>query len=329
MQHGAIQDRAHLDRPAPRGRRRTRRHAPALRADRRRRAGRHRARRAAEADRRAGADRRSAAGGRAMPGASRYKSLCLHDPVWYDHLPYLPFPDHWPIYTPKDKMGDWLEVLHQDHGARLLVVDARARARHGTRPGSEWTVEVEREGKRLTAAAQASRARDRHVGLSRSAALSRRRKLQGHAASLQPAHGRRGLGGQALRRRGLEQFRPRHRRRPLGARRRGHHDPALADPGRALRHPGAQPAALFGGARGEGGITTDKADFTVASLPYALQPAASRPTVDAAQERGCRLLRTARSRRASSSPSARTRSASARCISAAARATTSMSALPS
>jgi putative flavoprotein involved in K+ transport len=31
------------------------------------------------------------------PGDSwrkRYKSLCLHDPVWYDHLPYLPFPDH-------------------------------------------------------------------------------------------------------------------------------------------------------------------------------------------------------------------------------------------
>ncbi|MEX5669490.1 NAD(P)-binding protein, partial [Pseudomonas neuropathica] len=20
----------------------------------------------------------------------RYKSLCLHDPVWYDHMPYLP-----------------------------------------------------------------------------------------------------------------------------------------------------------------------------------------------------------------------------------------------
>lgn len=39
----------------------------------------------------------------------RYKSLCLHDPVWYDHMPYLPFPDHWPVFTPKDKMGDWLE----------------------------------------------------------------------------------------------------------------------------------------------------------------------------------------------------------------------------
>ena len=36
---------------------------------------------------------------------SRYKSLCLHDPVWYDHLPYLPFPDHWPVFCPKDKIG--------------------------------------------------------------------------------------------------------------------------------------------------------------------------------------------------------------------------------
>jgi cation diffusion facilitator CzcD-associated flavoprotein CzcO len=29
------------------------------------------------------------------PGDSwrkRYKSLCLHDPVWYDHLPYLQVP---------------------------------------------------------------------------------------------------------------------------------------------------------------------------------------------------------------------------------------------
>lgn len=27
----------------------------------------------------------------------RYKSLCLHDPVWYDHLPYLKFPDNWSV----------------------------------------------------------------------------------------------------------------------------------------------------------------------------------------------------------------------------------------
>jgi putative flavoprotein involved in K+ transport len=30
---------------------------------------------------------------------NRYKSLCLHDPVWYDHLPYLKFPDNWPVFA--------------------------------------------------------------------------------------------------------------------------------------------------------------------------------------------------------------------------------------
>jgi putative flavoprotein involved in K+ transport len=48
----------------------------------------------------------------AKPGDSwrrRYKSLCLHDPVWYDHLPYIKFPENWPVFAPKDKIGDWLE----------------------------------------------------------------------------------------------------------------------------------------------------------------------------------------------------------------------------
>jgi putative flavoprotein involved in K+ transport len=39
----------------------------------------------------------------------RYHSLVLHDPVWADHLAHLPFPESWPIYTPKDKLGDWFE----------------------------------------------------------------------------------------------------------------------------------------------------------------------------------------------------------------------------
>jgi cation diffusion facilitator CzcD-associated flavoprotein CzcO len=40
---------------------------------------------------------------------NRYHQLVLHDPVWFDHLPYLPFPAHWPVFTPKDKLGDWFE----------------------------------------------------------------------------------------------------------------------------------------------------------------------------------------------------------------------------
>lgn len=40
----------------------------------------------------------------------RYGSLILHDPVWADHLPYMPYPESWPIYCPKDKIADWFEA---------------------------------------------------------------------------------------------------------------------------------------------------------------------------------------------------------------------------
>jgi putative flavoprotein involved in K+ transport len=49
----------------------------------------------------------------ARPGDSwrvRYNTLCLHDPVWFDHLPYIPFPEDWPVFSPKDKIADWLEM---------------------------------------------------------------------------------------------------------------------------------------------------------------------------------------------------------------------------
>lgn len=41
---------------------------------------------------------------------NRYRQLVLHDPIWYDHMPYLPFPAHWPIFTPKDKLGEFFEA---------------------------------------------------------------------------------------------------------------------------------------------------------------------------------------------------------------------------
>jgi cation diffusion facilitator CzcD-associated flavoprotein CzcO len=39
----------------------------------------------------------------------RYRTLVLHDPVWADSLPYLPYPASWPVYCPKDKIADWFE----------------------------------------------------------------------------------------------------------------------------------------------------------------------------------------------------------------------------
>ncbi|EAU90062.2 hypothetical protein CC1G_08335 [Coprinopsis cinerea okayama7 len=40
---------------------------------------------------------------------NRYGALCLHQPIWNQDLPYLPFPPNWPLYVPAAKMSNWLE----------------------------------------------------------------------------------------------------------------------------------------------------------------------------------------------------------------------------
>jgi putative flavoprotein involved in K+ transport len=85
------------------------------------------------------------------PGDSwrnRYKSLCLHDPVWYDHLPYIKFPENWPIFSPKDKIGDWLEmytkVMELNYWTRTTAKSASFDEDKG-----EWTVVVDRDGEEV------------------------------------------------------------------------------------------------------------------------------------------------------------------------------------
>ncbi len=75
---------------------------------------------------------------------NRYHQLVLHDPVWYDHLPYMPFPEHWPVFTPKDKLAEWFESY-----AKLLELNVwtqttltSAKWDGGKR---QWTVELERK----------------------------------------------------------------------------------------------------------------------------------------------------------------------------------------
>ena len=79
----------------------------------------------------------------------RYKSLCLHDPVWYDHLPYLPFPANWPVFAPKDKIADWLEmyakVMEINYWASTECVKCAF-----DEVAQEWIVTVRREGRELT-----------------------------------------------------------------------------------------------------------------------------------------------------------------------------------
>jgi putative flavoprotein involved in K+ transport len=40
----------------------------------------------------------------------RYSALALHNETDLNHLPYMPFPENWPRYLPKDMLGDWLEA---------------------------------------------------------------------------------------------------------------------------------------------------------------------------------------------------------------------------
>jgi cation diffusion facilitator CzcD-associated flavoprotein CzcO/ketosteroid isomerase-like protein len=41
---------------------------------------------------------------------NRYASLVLHNQVWANHLPHLPFPASWPVYITKDQLAEWLEI---------------------------------------------------------------------------------------------------------------------------------------------------------------------------------------------------------------------------
>mmetsp|Transcript_24951 Transcript_24951/g.45994 ORF Transcript_24951/g.45994 Transcript_24951/m.45994 type:complete len:601 (+) Transcript_24951:156-1958(+) len=79
---------------------------------------------------------------------NRYKSLCLHDPVWYDHLPYLPFPPNWPIFSPKDKIGDWLEMYTKIMELNYWTKAACKSAFYDD-VKEEWTVVVDRDGEEV------------------------------------------------------------------------------------------------------------------------------------------------------------------------------------
>jgi putative flavoprotein involved in K+ transport len=79
---------------------------------------------------------------------NRYKTLCLQDPVWYDHLPYIEFPGNWPVYSPKDKLGDWLEMYTRVMELNYWGASAAKSARYDEQK-QEWTVVVNRDDKEV------------------------------------------------------------------------------------------------------------------------------------------------------------------------------------
>ncbi|TPX08091.1 uncharacterized protein E0L32_010291 [Thyridium curvatum] len=73
----------------------------------------------------------------------RYRQLVLHDPVWFDHMPYLEFPAHWPVFTPKDKLAEFFEAY-----VALLELNVWTRTRLVSSAWDDgqqrWTVTLER-----------------------------------------------------------------------------------------------------------------------------------------------------------------------------------------
>ena len=102
----------------------------------------------------------------------RYKSLCLHDPVWYDHLPYIDFPEELAGVLAQGQDRRLAGNVRQGDGAELLGQRRQPRAPPSIEEeGMDRRRRARRQGGH--AAAEAAGARDRHVRQGQSAAASR------------------------------------------------------------------------------------------------------------------------------------------------------------
>jgi putative flavoprotein involved in K+ transport len=222
------------------------------------------------------------------PGDSwrkRYKSLCLHDPVWYDHLPYLPFPEHWPVFSPKDKIADWLEmytkVMELNYWGSAECVSARY-----DDAKQEWTVEVVRNGKPMTLRPRQLVLATGSLGVPNMPSVPGMERFTGdlHHSSKHPGpEGYRGkkavvIGSNtsahdicaALWEEGAD----------VTMVQRG---PTLVVRTDTLLELGFGP--LYSEAAVKAGITTDRADLTVASRPYRTLPALQTPLWEQIKQR--------------------------------------------
>ncbi|KAE9367489.1 putative flavin-containing monooxygenase YUCCA3 [Stipitochalara longipes BDJ] len=77
---------------------------------------------------------------------NRYRTLVTHDPVQYTHMAFMPFPSNWPLFTPKDKLGDWFESY-----ASLMELNIWTKTTVGSAvyddASRKWTIEIIRDGK--------------------------------------------------------------------------------------------------------------------------------------------------------------------------------------
>ena len=209
---------------------------------------------------------------RGRPGdqwRGRYKSLCLHDPVWYDHLPYIKFPDNWPVFSPKDKIADWLESYTRVMELNYWTNTEAKQASYDEAAG-EWRVTVERDGQALVLRPRQLVLATGMSGKPNVPELPGMDAFRGdqHHSSQHP--GPDAVQGQAVRGDRLEQLGLRHLRRALGGRRGRDDGAALVDAHRPVGHAdGHRPrrALLRGGGRRRDDHREGGHDLRLAAVP--------------------------------------------------------------
>jgi cation diffusion facilitator CzcD-associated flavoprotein CzcO len=67
----------------------------------------------------------------------RYESLTLHNEITANHLPYVPFPETWPLWLTKDHVAIWLETYGQTMGLNVWTGTALTGAKYDG-PGRKW-----------------------------------------------------------------------------------------------------------------------------------------------------------------------------------------------
>ncbi|RSH82839.1 hypothetical protein EHS25_005829 [Saitozyma podzolica] len=76
---------------------------------------------------------------------NRYEYLSLHFPHWADHFPYFPYPEHWPTYTPAQKLGHFMEWYAS--AMELAVWTSSSVVKADQDAEGNWTVQVNKGGK--------------------------------------------------------------------------------------------------------------------------------------------------------------------------------------
>jgi putative flavoprotein involved in K+ transport len=219
----------------------------------------------------------------------RYRSLCLHDPVWYDHLPYIPFPEHWPVFSPKDKIGDWLEmyanVMELDYWSSTECTSAR-----WDEKAEEWEVFLLRNNREITVRAKHLVIATGMSGFPSMPQIPGEPSFKGRLV-----HSSRHDGGAAWSGKNCV---------VLGSNNSAHDIAAdLWEHGAEVTMIQRSPTVvvrsellmelawgqLYSEAAVRAGITTELADLTVASVPFRLLPALQKPIYDEIRRRDAEL----------------------------------------